>query len=117
MEENERPRYLPRCLSVKISLAIISVLLGAMGFTIFGCYLKNWNAAAFGLIGAIVAAASLHLHVSYKFGVLGESWTKKRVRRAMFVILFILIACFVACITYFVIAVVEKIPMKPYADS
>ena len=44
MEEHERPRYLPRCISFKISLAIISILLGIMGFTIFGCFLKNWNA-------------------------------------------------------------------------
>lgn len=44
MEEHERPRYLPRCISAKITLAIISILLGVMGFTIFGCFLKNWNA-------------------------------------------------------------------------
>ena len=45
MEAQERrPRYIPKCLSVKITLAIISVLLGLMGFAIFGCVLKNWNA-------------------------------------------------------------------------
>ena len=45
MEAQERrPRYIPKCISVKITLAIISVLLGLMGFAIFGCVLKNWNA-------------------------------------------------------------------------
>jgi len=118
MEAQERrPRYIPKCLSVKITLAIISVLLGLMGFAIFGCVLKNWNAAAFGLVGAIIAATSLHLHVSYKFGVLGEAWTKKRVQRATYVVSVIMIACLIASIVYFAIAIIKNIPIKPYADS
>ena len=45
MEAHERqPRYMPKCVSVKISLAILSVLLGVMGFAVFGCVLHNWNA-------------------------------------------------------------------------
>ena len=52
-------------------------------------------AAAFGLVGAIIAATSLHLHVSYKFGVLGEAWTKKRVQRATYVIFVIMVACLI----------------------
>ena len=51
--------------------------------------------AAFGLIGAIIATTSLHLHVSYKFGVLGESWTRKRVQRATYVVFVILIGCLI----------------------
>ena len=51
--------------------------------------------AAFGLIGAIIAATSLHLHVSYKFGVLGESWTRKRVQRATYVVSAILAGCLI----------------------
>ena len=51
--------------------------------------------AAFGLIGAIIAATSLHLHVSYKFGVLGESWTRKRVQRATYVVSAILVGCLI----------------------
>ena len=51
--------------------------------------------AAFGLIGAIIAATSLHLHVSYKFGVLGEAWTKKRVQRATYVVSVIMISCLI----------------------
>ena len=42
--EERRPRYIPRCVGVKMALAIVSILLGLMGFMIFGCYLKNWNA-------------------------------------------------------------------------
>ena len=42
--EERRPRYIPRCVGVKMALAIFSILLGLMGFMIFGCYLKNWNA-------------------------------------------------------------------------
>ena len=49
--------------------------------------------AAFGLIGGLVASASLHLHVSYKFGVLGEWWTKRRVQRSKYVAGFLLIGC------------------------
>ena len=44
MEAQERPRYMPKCVSVKITLAIVAVLLGLMGFVVFGCVLKNWNA-------------------------------------------------------------------------
>jgi len=117
MESQERPRYMPKCVSVKITLAIVAVLLGLMGFVVFGCVLKNWNAAAFGLIGAIIATTSLHLHVSYKFGVLGESWTRKRVQRATYVVFVILIGCLIASITYFAIAIIKNIPMKPYSDS
>lgn len=118
MEAHERqPRYMPKCVSVKISLAILSVLLGVMGFAVFGCVLHNWNAAAFGLVGAIIAATSLHLHLSYKFGVLGEAWTRKRVQRATYVVSVILVGCLIASIAYFAIAIIKNIPMKPYADS
>ena len=82
---------------------------GIGGFVILGCYLKKWNPAAFGLLGAIISAASLHLHISYKFGVLGESWTKKRIRRPIFVTLLISKLCSISSITCFIVEVVEKI--------
>ena len=58
--------------------------------------------AAFGLIGAIIAAASLHLHVSYKYGVLDNSgfWTKQRIRKSTYFGLFILIGCTIGNLKY-----------------
>ena len=126
--EEEATRHRVRCISVKISLGTISILLGAAGFFIFGCVFGNWNAgilslyelfiifchpihfvrgllyriliitlisntAAFGSIGTLVAAASLHLHLSYKFSVLGQFWTKARIRRSQYFVLLLLIGC------------------------
>ena len=45
--EEEDTRHRVRCISVKISLGTISILLGAAGFFIFGCVFGNWNAGIF----------------------------------------------------------------------
>ena len=67
--------------------------------------------AAFGLIGAIIAAASLHLHVSYKYGVLDNSgfWTKQRIRKSTYFGLFILIGCTIGNLKYNIHALISSI--------
>ena len=75
--------------------------------------MSHWNEflAAFGLIGAIIAAASLHLHVSYKYGVLDNSgfWTKQRIRKSTYFGLFILIGCTIGNLNYDVHALINSI--------
>ncbi|XP_060070136.1 heme transporter hrg1-B-like [Ylistrum balloti] len=100
---------------LRIFIATVGVLVGLSVFCVFGLQYHNWNAAGWGLLSGIIAAAALFVHINSMRGVFDK--TNNRLK------IWMLIGCFSQLMgicgfaVYLTLAIVGKQGLQIHDDG
>ncbi|XP_013394203.1 heme transporter hrg1-B-like [Lingula anatina] len=97
-----------RCgMRVRISLAVIGIIVGLAVLGVFGVKFKNWSAAIWGAISGVFAAVTLYVHIQY----IRDIWKTffYKLKYLMYTGCFVQLAGVCGFIVYLTLGIVQKI--------
>ncbi|OWF39588.1 heme transporter hrg1-B-like [Mizuhopecten yessoensis] len=100
---------------LRILVAAVGVLVGLSVFAVFGVQYHNWNAAGWGLLSGIVAAATLLVHVNNARGAFDKNNNRLKTWMLMGCFSQLLGVCGFA--VYLTLAIVDNQGLQIYDDG